>query len=70
MIRLSLIVQFDVYRIDDHCMRKPTAKELIPVKLMLIGSQIPIIPESLWASKRYFKEAGLAVEIIQPGEYT
>jgi len=71
MKRLSLIVAtIDVYRIDDHCMRKPRqAKELIPVKLML--DWVPNTNHTgifVAQAKGYFKEAGLAVDIIQPGE--
>jgi ABC-type nitrate/sulfonate/bicarbonate transport system substrate-binding protein len=70
MKRLSLIVAILMFiiLITTAC-GSPTAKELIPVKLML--DWVPNTNHTgifVAQAKGYFKEAGLAVDIIQPGE--
>jgi len=70
MKRLSLIVALLMFIVlmTTAC-GSPTAKELIPVKLML--DWVPNTNHTgifVAQAKGYFKEAGLAVEIIQPGE--
>lgn len=70
MKRLSLIVALLMFIVlmTTAC-GSPTAKELIPVKLML--DWVPNTNHTgifVAQAKGYFKEAGLAVDIIQPGE--
>jgi len=70
MKRLSLIVAILMFIVlmTTAC-GSPTAKELIPVKLML--DWVPNTNHTgifVAQAKGYFKEAGLAVDIIQPGE--
>jgi ABC-type nitrate/sulfonate/bicarbonate transport system substrate-binding protein len=70
MKRLSLIVAILMFIVlmTTAC-GSPTAKELIPVKLML--DWVPNTNHTgifVAQTNGYFKEAGLAVEIIQPGE--
>jgi ABC-type nitrate/sulfonate/bicarbonate transport system substrate-binding protein len=70
MKRLSLIVLLLMITIlfTTAC-GNPSAKELIPVKLML--DWVPNTNHTgifVAQAKKYFEEAGLAVEIIQPGE--
>jgi len=70
MKRLSLIVALlMVIVLMTTACGSPTAKELIPVKLML--DWVPNTNHTgifVAQANGYFKEAGLAVEIIQPGE--
>jgi ABC-type nitrate/sulfonate/bicarbonate transport system substrate-binding protein len=70
MKRLSLIVAILMFIVlmTTAC-GSPVAKELIPVKLML--DWVPNTNHTgifVAQTNGYFKEAGLAVEIIQPGE--
>jgi ABC-type nitrate/sulfonate/bicarbonate transport system substrate-binding protein len=70
MKRLSLIVVLMMFiiLITTAC-GSPATKELIPVKLML--DWVPNTNHTgifVAQAKGYFKEAGLAVQIIQPGE--
>jgi len=70
MKRLSLIAVLLMFiiLITTAC-GSPAAKELIPVKLLL--DWVPNTNHTgifVAQAKGYFKEAGLAVEIIQPGE--
>ena len=70
MKRLSLIVALLMFIVlmTTAC-GSSTAKELIPVKLML--DWVPNTNHTgifVAQAKGYFKEAGLAVDIIQPGE--
>jgi ABC-type nitrate/sulfonate/bicarbonate transport system substrate-binding protein len=70
MKRLSLIVAILMFIVlmTTAC-GSPTAKELIPVKLML--DWVPNTNHTgifVAQAKGYFKEVGLAVDIIQPGE--
>jgi ABC-type nitrate/sulfonate/bicarbonate transport system substrate-binding protein len=66
---LSLVIALLVAILTATACGKPRDKELIPVKLML--DWVPNTNHTgifVAEAKGYFKEAGLAVDIIQPGE--
>ncbi|MFC2035903.1 ABC transporter substrate-binding protein [Chloroflexota bacterium] len=69
MKRLSLIIVGLIIALITSACRSPTNEELIPVTFML--DWVPNTNHTgifVTEAKGYFAEAGLAVEIIQPGE--
>ena len=69
MKRLSLIIVLLITAFTTFACSSPAQKELIPVTLML--DWVPNTNHTgifVAQAKGYFKEAGLAVKIIQPGE--
>ncbi len=69
MKRLSLIIILFITAFTASACGSPAQKELTPVTLML--DWVPNTNHTgifVAQAKEYFKEAGLAVKIIQPGE--